>query len=297
MSTAVEMKAPGIGQTEVKMKIIMVKPSEIMDSIYGEDVNIRATAEEDLALEKSIAESGVKVPLVCVVDKHGRLEVVCGTRRLRFAKKLGLKEVPVMVMVFASPEAKRQFAVEDNTRRRQLPIVGKAGLGLVLWQSFDREIEKKVRGSSELTPRRRAAEAVGISEGTLANYRFVIDSGEQDVIDALRADKLKINAAFTEVKKRMEGRDVPCEAPPPTPLKVMRSAADLKDAANAVKALPALSIRLLALADTATKCGSADKKKLLKQCAGTREMLVAAKQEDVLGKLVDALAKFESGLN
>lgn len=297
MNTAVEMKVPDTDQAKARMKMIVVKPSEIMDSIYGEDVNIPATPEEELALEKSIAESGVKVPLVCEANKNGRLEVVCGTRRLRIAKKLGLKEVPVIVMSFTSPEAKRQFAVKDNTERRQLSAVAKAGLGLDLWRSFDRDIEKKVRGRSGFTPRKRAAEAVGISEGTLANYRYIIDSGESDIIAKLQAEDLTVNAALTEVKKRMEEQDAPREVAPPTPLKVIRSAADVKEAANAVKALPALSARLLALADTAAKCGSADKKKLLKQCTGARESLATAKQGDILGKLIDALVKFESGLN
>lgn len=295
MNLVVEMEEPDAGPAKEEM--IWVNPFNIRDSCFGEDINIPATDEEEIALEKSISEDGVKTPLHCECDKHGRLEVVCGTRRLRIAKKLELKLVPVIIMSFASPEAKRQHAVKDNTERRQLSVVAKAGLGLALWQSFDRDIEKKVRGRSDFTPRRRAAEAVGISEGTLANYRSVIDSGEQDIVTNLRAEKLTINAALTEMKKRMDVRDAPCVAAPPTPLKVMRAAVDLKDAASAVKALPALACRLLALADTAAKCNSADKKKLLKQCTGVREALAKAKQEDPLGNLIDALVKFESGLN
>jgi len=294
MSTVVEMKASGMDQA--KEEFLWVDPTEIRNSCFGDDINIPATPEEELALDKSIAESGVKTPLICERDKQGRLEVVAGTRRLRFAKKHKSPEVPVIVMTFASPEAKRQFAVKDNAERRQLSVVAKAGLGLALWQSFDRDVEKKVRGRSDFTPRKRAAEAVGISEGTLANYRFILDSGEQDVIGELLADKLTINAALTLVKKRMEERDNPREEPPPTPLKVMRAVTDLKDAVNVVKAFPTLSTRLLGLADTAAKCGKSDKKKLLKQVEADLEMLVAAKAEDALGKLIDTLVKFKSGL-
>lgn len=294
MNLVVEMEEPDA--SPAKEEMIWVNPNDIRDSCFGDDINIPATAEEEVALEKSISEDGVETPLHCERDKHGRLEVVCGTRRLRIAKKLGLKLVPVIVTAFASSEVKRRHAVRDNSERRQLSNNSKAGLGLVLWQSFDRDIEKRVRGKSEFTPRKRAAEAVGLGEITLANYRFIVDSGEQDIIAKLKSDELTINAAFTEVKKRMEERDKPREVPPPTPIKVMRTATDLKDAANVVKALPTLSSRLLALADAAAKCGPADKKKLLKLCTGAREVLAAAKQEALLGKLIDALFNFESGL-
>ena len=51
--------------------------------------------KQDLALLESIDEVGILVPLIVFPDKPGRFTLLDGERRLRCAKRLNLKTVPV----------------------------------------------------------------------------------------------------------------------------------------------------------------------------------------------------------
>lgn len=62
------------------------------------------------AVAASIAEFGFKVPII--IDAND--EIVCGHTRLKAARKLGLKEVPVIVADDLSPEQVKAFRLVDN---------------------------------------------------------------------------------------------------------------------------------------------------------------------------------------
>ena len=69
-------------------------------------------------LVESIREHGIIQPLI-VTKNDGKYELIAGERRLRSAKVLGLKEVPVIVRE-ASEQKKLEFAIIENLQRENL---------------------------------------------------------------------------------------------------------------------------------------------------------------------------------
>lgn len=55
-----------------------------------------------------------KRPLVCFTDVDGKLVVLGGNMRLKAAKEIGLKELPVMLADDWTEEQKQQFLIKDN---------------------------------------------------------------------------------------------------------------------------------------------------------------------------------------
>jgi ParB family chromosome partitioning protein len=69
-------------------------------------------------LVESIREHGIIQPLI-VTKTNGNYELIAGERRLRSAKVLGLKEVPVIVRE-ATEQKKLEFAIIENLQRENL---------------------------------------------------------------------------------------------------------------------------------------------------------------------------------
>lgn len=55
-----------------------------------------------------------KRPLVCFTDKDGKVVVLGGNMRLKAAKELGLKELPVVLADDWTEEQKAEFLIKDN---------------------------------------------------------------------------------------------------------------------------------------------------------------------------------------
>ena len=55
-----------------------------------------------------------KRPLVCFTDTDGKLVVLGGNMRLKAAKEIGLKEIPVVLADDWTEEQKNQFLIKDN---------------------------------------------------------------------------------------------------------------------------------------------------------------------------------------
>jgi len=55
-----------------------------------------------------------KRPLVCFTDTDGKLVVLGGNMRLKAAKEVGLKELPVVLADDWTEEQKAQFLIKDN---------------------------------------------------------------------------------------------------------------------------------------------------------------------------------------
>lgn len=207
MNVALEIPDEKPDENKSAPRIVMVSPKELDPSPFGPDVNPPATPEEELALRESIAKYGVKVPItVGRVGGKGKYKVIKGTRRQKKALELGLLEIPVIIKEYESVEEMRQDAILDNLERRHLPDFGRAELGNTLWHSFDVAEDKKAMAAQGLSPRKRAAIASGLGEGTLASYRYVLDSGNVELIDKMKSGELKISKAASEAKKLTEGK-------------------------------------------------------------------------------------------
>jgi len=63
---------------------------------------------------KDFPEMLEKRPLVCFTDTDGKLVVLGGNMRLKAAKEVGLKKLPVMLADDWTEEQKAQFLIKDN---------------------------------------------------------------------------------------------------------------------------------------------------------------------------------------
>jgi len=97
-------------------RIIKVSPDEIAINPWQPRQHFADAALNELV--ESIREHGIIQPLI-VTRTNGKYELIAGERRLRSAKILGLKEVPVIVRE-ASEQKKLEFAIIENLQRENL---------------------------------------------------------------------------------------------------------------------------------------------------------------------------------
>jgi len=113
--------------------------------------------EEIQKLADTIAQYGVKTPLLVIKSstEEEKFEVVCGERRLRAAKKVGLLKLPCIIMEDIEAE---EIALIDNIQRTDLHPVE-------LGDALSSLLEKARWGDlGEL------AEKIGKDHSTLSNY-------------------------------------------------------------------------------------------------------------------------------
>ena len=86
----------------------------------------RRTFDEDKLLElaESIKQHGIIDPLI-VQDRKDHYEIIGGERRWRAAKKLGLKEVPVIIKNLTEQQI-AEYALIDNIQRDDLNPIDEA---------------------------------------------------------------------------------------------------------------------------------------------------------------------------
>ena len=97
-------------------RIIKVDPEKIAINPWQPRKHFAENALNDLV--ESIREHGIIQPLI-VTRTDGKYELIAGERRLRSAKILGLKEVPVIVRE-VSEQKKLEFAIIENLQRENL---------------------------------------------------------------------------------------------------------------------------------------------------------------------------------
>ena len=93
--------------------------------IYKNITNIKANPKNPRVIKdekfaklvqsiKDFPEMLEKRPLVCFTDTDGKLVVLGGNMRLKAAKEIGLKELPVLLADDWNEEQKAQFLIKDN---------------------------------------------------------------------------------------------------------------------------------------------------------------------------------------
>ena len=97
-------------------RIINVDPEKIAINPWQPRQHFSESGLNDLV--ESIREHGIIQPLI-VTRNNGEYELIAGERRLRSAKILGLKTVPVIVRE-ASEQKKLEFAIIENLQRENL---------------------------------------------------------------------------------------------------------------------------------------------------------------------------------
>jgi len=97
-------------------KLIRISPDKIDFNPYQPRQDFVEGALNDLVA--SIREYGIIQPLI-VTKKAGRFELIAGERRLRSARVIGLKDVPVIVRE-ADEQKKLEIALVENLQREDL---------------------------------------------------------------------------------------------------------------------------------------------------------------------------------
>ena len=93
-----------------------------------------ASELEDLVA--SIEKHGIIQPLVVSTTSGGEYELIAGERRLRAAKSLGLKRVPVVIRS-AGEQEKLELALIENIQRQDLNALEEARAYISLSESFN----------------------------------------------------------------------------------------------------------------------------------------------------------------
>lgn len=99
-----------------KDRIVRVNPKEILANPEQPRQSFNEVSIDELV--ESIREYGIIQPLIAT-RKDGKYELIAGERRLRAAKKLGFKEVPVIVRD-ADQQEKLEIALIENIQRENL---------------------------------------------------------------------------------------------------------------------------------------------------------------------------------
>lgn len=133
-------------------KVNYVSPEKIMPNIYQPRKNFNEESINELA--QSIKYYGIIQPLS--VRKMGNnYELVAGERRLRAAKKIGMKEVPVIIVDVNDKES-AAIALLENLQREDLNFIEEAEAynSLIIEHSYTQE---------------KLAQAIGKKQSTIAN--------------------------------------------------------------------------------------------------------------------------------
>ncbi|MCS7150142.1 MAG: ParB/RepB/Spo0J family partition protein [Caldimicrobium sp.] len=143
----------------------------------------RITFREDESFQelmKSIQEKGVLQPILVRKITEGLYECVAGERRLRAAKKLGLKTVPVIVKELGDEEA-LLVSIMENLQRKDLNPMEIALAYRNLMERFGYTQEE-------------IAERVGKDRATVANFLRLLKL-PKEIQEDLLADKLTVGHA------------------------------------------------------------------------------------------------------
>lgn len=97
-------------------RILRISPDRIVINPQQPRSHFNEAALDDLA--ESIRQHGIISPLI-VTRKDGGFELIAGERRLRSARKIGLKEVPVIVRA-EDEQKKLELALIENLQRENL---------------------------------------------------------------------------------------------------------------------------------------------------------------------------------
>lgn len=134
----------------------------------------RITFKEDEAFEellKSIQEKGILQPIIVRKIPGGLYECIAGERRLRAAKKLGLKSVPAIIKELTDEEA-LLISIMENLQRKDLNPMEIAIAYKNLMENFNLTQEE-------------IAERVGKDRATVANFLRLLKLPEEIQRDLL----------------------------------------------------------------------------------------------------------------
>lgn len=155
-----------------RSQVLDIPVSEIRENSRQPRQFFSASELEDLI--GSIKEHGIIQPLVVTRARAG-YELIAGERRLRAARTLGMKSVPVIVRE-AGEQEKLELALIENIQRQDLNAVEEALAYRALVDEFNLTQED-------------VAKRIGKSRSNVANILRLLDL-ESEILIALREGKI-----------------------------------------------------------------------------------------------------------
>ncbi|WP_308592140.1 ParB/RepB/Spo0J family partition protein [uncultured Megasphaera sp.] len=185
-------------------------PAEIaVECIVPNPWQPRQTFDEEgmAALAESIRQHGLVQPLVVQKAGPGRYELIAGERRLRAAKRCGLKTVPVLVRSYAPDEA-AEIALIENLQREDLDAIEEGTAYARLIEDFgltQAEAAAKVgKSRSHVANMIRLLQLPDDIKGWIAEGR--LSMGQARPLLQLPAAKLQREAAVHIMKYELSAR-------------------------------------------------------------------------------------------
>lgn len=150
-------------QAGVSNQILYLPPAAIAVNPYQPRQKFGEYALE--SLKNSIREHGIIQPLIATQTLAGKYELVAGERRLRAARELNLKTVPVIVRTTRDLE-KLELSLIENIQREDLNPIERAHAYRQLIDNFNLTQEE-------------AAKRLGIGRSTLNNTLRLLGLSEE----------------------------------------------------------------------------------------------------------------------
>jgi ParB family chromosome partitioning protein len=194
-------------QLNTQQKIEYVDPKKITTSHYQPRQLFEHTALEELV--NSIKEFGIIEPLIVSPLKQGSYKLVAGERRLRAAKILDLKTVPVILRT-VSEQQRLEISLIENLQRRDLTSIEEANAYKKLIEEFSltqEELAKKLgKSRSKIANSLRLLNLPAEVQALLGNGR--LSEGHAKVILELATPQEQIIMARRVAEQNMSVRDV-----------------------------------------------------------------------------------------
>jgi len=186
--------------------IALARPEDIEVNQFQPRREFDESALEDLA--QSIRSNGIIQPLVVRKLANGSYQLIAGERRLRAARKAGLKQVPIVIRRSTDREA-LELALIENIQRKDLNCIDEALAYFQLIQDFSLTQEE-------------ASQRVGKDRTTVSNFlrllrlpeaiiddlkRQILSFGHGKALLALDDNDLRLRARAQIVAKKLSVRD------------------------------------------------------------------------------------------
>lgn len=179
-----------------------------IDSIVVKD-RIRKDYGDIEQLAEDIKSNGLIQPIVVSKD----FALLCGERRLRACKSLGMKEIDVVMKDASDAHQALVLEISENESRKPFTVTERLAYAAKLLPVAKEEARE--RQSGERSGRERkgkvrdiVAKDVGLGSGaTYERAKAVSESGQSDLIQAMDDGELSIRAAYEELQKRCQKQE------------------------------------------------------------------------------------------
>ena len=186
--------------------IALARPEDIEANQYQPRRDFDDAAIEELA--QSIRANGIIQPLVVRKQPNGNYQLIAGERRLRAAKKAGLKQIPIVIRRSTDREA-LELALVENIQRQNLNCIDEALAYFQLMQDFSLTQEETAqRVGKDRTTVSNFVRLLRLPEAIIDDLkRQILSFGHGKALLGLEDNDLRLRARAQIVERRLSVRD------------------------------------------------------------------------------------------